>query len=161
MRIKIILIMALFLLTSSTMKTETKIVSNVVENQIEITYKLLYDQIINLGIKFPKVVLAQAILETGHFKSVLFTNHNNLFGMKLPAKRETVATGKVKNGYATYSSWEDSVIDYFLWQNYMLRTKKDLTEKEYLAFIGKIYATDPRYLTKVKEKMKLYGHLVE
>jgi flagellum-specific peptidoglycan hydrolase FlgJ len=81
--------------------------------------------------------------------------------MKLPLKRETVATGKVKNGYATYSSWEDSVIDYFLWQNYMLRTKEDLTEKQYLAFIGKIYATDPRYLVKVKEKMKLYGHLVE
>jgi flagellum-specific peptidoglycan hydrolase FlgJ len=43
----------------------------------------------------------------------------------------------------------------------MLRTKEDLTEKQYLAFIGKIYATDPRYLVKVKEKMKLYGHLVE
>lgn len=36
------------------------------------------------GIKYPKIVLAQAILETGWFKSSVCRNKHNLFGLTYP-----------------------------------------------------------------------------
>jgi len=35
-----------------------------------------------LNVKFPHIVMAQAIAETGHYKSQVFKENNNLFGMK-------------------------------------------------------------------------------
>ena len=65
----------------------------------------------SVGIKYPEIVWAQAILETGHFRSKIFRYNNNMFGMRLARLRKRTAIGK-RFGYAIYSSWQESIIDY-------------------------------------------------
>ena len=56
-----------------------------VENQLpELTIPNLYKEIIRNGILYPKIVLAQAILETGWFRSSVCRNKHNLFGLINP-----------------------------------------------------------------------------
>jgi len=76
----------------------------------------LKSEIIKQGIKYPNIVLAQATWESGHFKSDVFKENNNLFGMKQPKQRKTVATGTNRE-HATYNNWVDSVKDYKLMQD--------------------------------------------
>ena len=75
------------------------------------------DYIEHCGIKHSDIVFKQAILETGHFQSRLFTDDNNVFGMKLAKNRPTTAIGVNGNGSAIYLTWQHSVIDYMIWQN--------------------------------------------
>ena len=49
-----------------------------------LTIPNLYREIIRNGIRHPKIVLAQAILETGWFRSPLCRNRHNLFGLTNP-----------------------------------------------------------------------------
>ncbi len=96
----------------------------------------------DFGIKYPDIVLKQALLETGNFTSSICKENHNLFGMKHPRKRETVSLGK-KRGHAHYNHWLDSVKDYRLWQDEMYRGGN------YIAFLDKIYATDNQYVEKL------------
>ena len=41
----------------------------------------MVEKIKELGFKYPHIVMAQAILETGNFKSPVFQENHNLFGM--------------------------------------------------------------------------------
>ena len=72
------------------------------------------------GVQHKDVVLRQVMIETGNLSSKICLENNNLFGMKLPRVRETVALGS-KRGHAYYASWIDSVRDYKLWQDAMYR----------------------------------------
>lgn len=98
------------------------------------------------GIRFPDIVMAQAELETGHFTSMSFTKHNNLFGMKLAKSRLTVATGE-RYGHARYDHWTYSVMDYALFQSTFAR--KIRTRKGYMRYLGRNYASDQRYTDKL------------
>lgn len=74
-----------------------------------------------IGIINPDTVFFQTIKESGwlnktHYKSQLANKYNNLFGMRKPAQRYTTCLSKTFNGYATYSYWIYSVIDYLYWQ---------------------------------------------
>ena len=129
------------------------------KDEDQITYEKLYEQILDSGIKFPEVVFAQAILETGHFKSELFKNANNLFGMKVPKKRETLAIGKKKGNYAVFESWVSSVNDYRLWQGYVLRNKTITTQKEYLSLLNRIYSTNKKYVVSLKNIISRNQHI--
>lgn len=105
------------------------------------------------GVKYPDIVLLQSRLETGNYSSDIFLNGNNLFGMKLPSRRPTVATGTYK-AHAKYAHWSDSVIDYVLWQEYYLsrgyRIGEDNDNDFYLVILRSIpYAEDPRYIPKL------------
>ncbi len=62
-----------------------------------------------MDIMYPEIAFAQAILETGHFKSNNCKEANNLFGMMMPNVRETVAIEKNKRGFAVYETWIHSV----------------------------------------------------
>lgn len=64
-----------------------------------------------------RILVAQALHETGGFKSKLFKENNNLFGMKEAVKRPETADG-TKNGHAFYSSWQESAEDLLLWLKY-------------------------------------------
>lgn len=64
-----------------------------------------------------EIMISQFIVETGWFRSKLFTKGNNICGMKLARKRVTTATG-VMFGYARYNHWTDSVDDFLLWLQY-------------------------------------------
>jgi uncharacterized FlgJ-related protein len=102
------------------------------------------------GILFPDVVLAQARLETGNFTSKVFKENNNLFGMKLPRVRNTTAIGE-QNSHADYSSWMQSIIDYKLWQDEVV--KKHRTKRAYLRYLSKNYAEDKKYIHKLKQML--------
>ena len=135
----------------------TLLYKNIIHAQPPINYQNLYQEIVKNDIKFPEVVFAQAVLETGHFTSKLFQQANNLFGMKIPSKRETLAVGKRKGNYAVFHDWLSSVSDYQIWQQYILKNKNIKTKKEYLALLNRIYAENQNYvqlLHKVMEKHK-------
>lgn len=105
------------------------------------------------GINYPEIVVLQSRLETGNYTSDIFRNGNNLFGMKYPGRRPTVAAGIYKE-HAKYSHWSDSVMDYALWQEYYLSRGYKIEGGDdndlYLVFLRSIpYAEDPRYISKL------------
>jgi len=160
MKLKTFLLTVLLLLGTMTTKAQEKQVQIETNTQEGITKESLYEQIMKYGIKFPDVVFAQAVLESGQFTSKLFKSANNLFGMKIPTIRESSANGKTKSGYSSYEDWSFSVYDYSLWQNFMLKNKGDLTKKEYLALLGKVYASDKRYVSSLKRVIGEHQHIL-
>jgi len=102
------------------------------------------DYIDHCGIQHADIVYKQALLETGHFRSRIFTEQNNLFGMKLARNRPTTAIGSSKNGSAIYVSWEHSVIDYMLWQD------RQYKGGDYYRFLKRVYAEDTVYTIKLR-----------
>jgi len=116
----------------------------------EIGYESLYEEIVNQGIEYPEIVWAQAVLESGNFKSDVFRGNNNLFGMKLPSRRSTVACGS-KNGYATYNDWQESIRDYKLYQEYYFKDRK-ISKASYYSHLNRVYCEiGSQYSERVKE----------
>lgn len=152
MKLKTILFASLLMLMSFTTIKETESVS--------LTHELLYEQINEKNIKFPDIVFAQAVLESGHFKAPLFINKNNLFGMRIPKKRETTAVNKGKKGYALYENWDSSIDDYLLWQEFTLKNRGNLTRSQYFALLGKVYASDKRYVTSLKRVISQHQEIL-
>lgn len=99
-----------------------------------------------LGIRFKDVVVAQARLETGNFKSRSFRQGNNLFGMKVAKSRLTTACGSIY-GHAKYTHWTMSVVDYALFQSTFAR--KIRTKDKYLRYLQRNYAEDVNYISKL------------
>jgi flagellum-specific peptidoglycan hydrolase FlgJ len=115
-------------------------------SQPKFTSELLREYIKEKGILHPDIVYAQAVLETGNFTSRIFRESHNLFGMKLPKIRPTVATGE-RYGHATYCHWKDSVDDYLLWQEMWSNIE---TEAVYYTLLQRVYAEDQNYTRLVK-----------
>lgn len=90
--------------------------------------------------------IKQIYLESGHLKSSLCVDNNNLTGMKHPRLRETTSLGQ-KNGYAHYQNWIESVKDLYLWrkENNLIGSNK----REILSTLEKKYAEDPNYTKKL------------
>jgi hypothetical protein len=110
-------------------------------------YKFV-DLVIKLNIKHPEIVISQALHETAEFRSKIFIENNNLFGMKEASSRNNTAAGTQYN-HAYYDSWIDSVVDYALWQSSYTKNIPD--DIEYLKTISVSYAEDPEYVNKVKK----------
>jgi flagellum-specific peptidoglycan hydrolase FlgJ len=157
MKRKTFLLTVLLLLGTMTTKAQEKQLQS--NTQESISKESLYEQIIKYGIKFPDIVFAQAILESGEFTSKLFKSANNLFGMKVPTKRESARIGATQSGYSKYGDWGYSVYDYSLWQEHMLKTRNDITKKQYFALLGRVYAEDPQYVNKLKRRISEYNHI--
>ena len=112
-----------------------------------------------LGID-PRIVIAQAALETGWGTSV---KGNNLFGIKSHGKADglmvqthEVVDGmriKVRDSFRQYDSYDESIADYgyFLQQNKRYKPMLEAaTLREQVEALGKSgYATDPGYADKV------------
>ena len=91
-------------------------------------------ELIKQKVPHHKIVLAQARLETGNFKSERCRVHHNLFGIKHNGK------------YARYKTWQDSIKDY------KERISSRYKGGSYLIFLKKIkYAKDPKYTHKLKQ----------
>ena len=105
----------------------------------ELTIPNLYQEIIRNGIRHPKIVLAQAILETGWFRSPLCRNRHNLFGLTNPK------TGK----YYEFNHWTESVRAYYTKVQYKYKGGNYLL---WLRDIG--YAEDPRYVREIIKVLK-------
>ncbi len=115
----------------------------------------LIEEISKLNFKFPHIVLAQAILETGHFESKIFVENNNLFGMKEARVRLNLAEG-TQYGHAYYNNWKESVTDYALW--YSTFAYKCKSEKQLYKLLNKQYAEAnyyPQALKRIIEKQQL------
>lgn len=112
------------------------------------------------NIKFPHIVYAQALLETGNFESLVFTQNHNLFGMKEARLRCTTAKGTELN-HAYYNNWKESLYDYALYQNrYMYKIKNesdyfDALDATY-AEVGKQYSKRLKRLIKQEKLEKLF-----
>ncbi len=106
----------------------------------------LKEFILELNLKFPEIVLAQAKLESGNFKSRAFIQQNNIFGMHVARQRPTLAK-KGSGLLAKYNTWKESVIDYaFLVAD---RLRKIDTREEYFAYLDQNYDI-PGYSNKLK-----------
>ena len=109
----------------------------------------------NINIRYPNVVKAQIILESGHMLSTRAIRDNNLTGMKVAKARPTTAINK-NNHYAIYRSIEDCIIDYALWQSQNLNLKYCRSEEQYMEFLQKNYAEDHNYKVKLQKIMKTF-----
>ena len=118
----------------------------------EFTSDKLKQFILELNIKFPHIVYAQAKLESRNFKSRIFRENHNLFGMKVARKRPTTNKGEQYN-HAYFDSWKDCVVDYAFYQAAYLSDLK--TEHEYLEYLKLNYAEDGKYIQKVKQLSRL------
>jgi flagellum-specific peptidoglycan hydrolase FlgJ len=156
--LKQIVIIFITIITTSTLMSvglETKINSTKKSEIIyikkefykEFTEDNLKNLISKLHLKYPEIVYAQAVLESGHFKSQSFKIGNNLFGMKKAYRRPSVNIGEYLK-HAKYYSWEESVIDYGLYQATFIFTIK--SKEDYFNYLKKNYAGDPEYITKLK-----------
>ena len=90
-------------------------------------------ELIKNNIPHANIVLAQAKLETGNFKSDLVRTHQNIFGLKKG------------NRYRRYSHWTECVEDY----------KKCISNRynggSYYAFLDRIgYSSHPDYIKLLK-----------
>lgn len=107
----------------------------------------LVEELKRLNVRFPHIVLAQSILETGHWESRIYQENHNLFGMKQARARATTAKG-TQLGHAYYDSWKESVTDYALYQAaYLNKIRK---EKQYLKYLDKNYAEATDYDKKLE-----------
>lgn len=107
-------------------------------NHLKLTKENLLNELKVQKVLYPEIVVAQAILETGHFKSYLCKSHNNLFGLK---------SG---NSYMKFDHWTDCVAAY---KRYIQNWKKP--PKDYYKYLKDLgYATDPEYTEKLKEIVK-------
>lgn len=87
------------------------------------------------GIQYPDIVVSQAILETGFFKSDLCLNRNNLFGL---------FNSRTMDFYA-FDHWTESVKAY---KNKVQYRYKEGDYYDWLEHIG--YAEDTLYVSKLK-----------
>lgn len=106
----------------------------------ELTIPNLYAEIIQNRIQYPKIVLAQAILETGWFTSPVCRNKHNLFGLTNPR------TGK----YFEFDHWTESVLAYYTKVQYRYKGGNYLL---WLRNIG--YAEDPNYIRAVVRVLRM------
>jgi len=112
----------------------------------------LYQSILCMDFDQPDIIWAQAVLETGHLKSKLCINYNNLFGMKYPRKRQTLSYLRTKKGYAAYESRDSSIADYLLWQKHMIKRK--LSVNDYLRYLDRVYCDVPGYSKQLRKLLR-------
>lgn len=94
-------------------------------------------------IQHPEIVYAQAILETGNFKSRIFKEYNNLFGLY----------DSRTHSYYKFDHWAQSVVGYKNYIQYRYNPSSD----DYYKFLSDIgYAEDPEYIHKLKKIVKQY-----
>ncbi len=111
----------------------------------------LIEKIKQLNFRYPHIILAQAKLESGHFKSTIFLENNNMFGMKEAKLRANLAKGTNRN-HAYYETWQDCILDYALYYSTYLSDIR--TEGEYFEYLRQNYAEDPTYVQRLKEIIK-------
>lgn len=105
----------------------------------ELTISNLLAEIKKNGIKYPKIVLAQAILETSWFKSSVCRNKHNLFGLTNPRTKT----------YYEFNHWTESVKAYYTKVQYRYKGGN------YLLWLKKIgYAEEKGYIRAIIKVLK-------
>lgn len=126
----------------------------------------IYLQILFIKFRYPaylllpaSLVYAQAWHETGGFKSAVFKENNNLFGMKRSTVRN-YDTG-TNRGHATFKSLSDNIKDYYERQLQFKIPYKNVNQ--YIADTNDSgYAEDPKYVIKwqtIYQKKKYLSYI--
>lgn len=103
----------------------------------ELSDSTLYLALEYYNIKHPRIVLAQAKLESGNYTSDHCVKRNNFLGLYNSRKKE----------YFSFKHWTDCIKGYKNMVEYKLKDDED-----YYDFLIRIkYATDPAYIDKVKQ----------
>lgn len=127
------------------LQKKTDDISKSGNNLPELTIPNLYKEIIRNGILYPKIVLAQAILETGWFRSSVCKNKHNLFGLTNPR------TGK----YYEFNHWTESVRAYYTKVQYKYKGGN------YLFWLDEIgYAEDLNYISSLIRILKMFDEII-
>ena len=115
---------------------QTIILADIIKPYSSLVDSNVYREIVSNNIYHPDIVLAQAKLETGNYKSKACTVYNNLFGLRKP-----------DGSYYKFNSWQESVKAYKDWiQN------KYIPPNDYYDFLDSIgYAEDGNYTNKLKD----------
>tara|TARA_R110002167_G_scaffold32683_7_gene105698 strand:- start:1051 stop:1440 length:390 start_codon:yes stop_codon:yes gene_type:complete len=94
-------------------------------------------------VKFPEIVLAQSLLETGWYQCTSCSRDvNNLFGLYNSREKE----------YFKYTNWKESIGGYKRGIQYKYFKKE---YKDYYQFLDEIgYASDPQYTIKLRRLVK-------
>lgn len=145
----ILCLLILIILSLEEHHTEKEIML-ILQHENEFSEKKFVNLLEDMNFRFPYIVYAQSVLETGNFKSTLLRENNNLFGMRNPVQRINLSNG-AQNGYAYYNTWIDSVYDYAFYSSTYLSKLK--TEQEYLNYLQQYYAEDSTYISKLKKIM--------
>lgn len=123
------------------------VMSNPVFTDSTLNEENVYKALLFFKVKYPDVVISQINLESSHLKSKLCKSNNNLLGMTVPYKRNTTATNS--KGFAKYNNWIECIIDYKLYQDYILSKNNLDTKKKYIAYLHKNYAKSSSYKTNL------------
>lgn len=146
--------------------TNVNLVASLVIAPEPLTLQNLKNEIKKHEILCAEEVFAQMKLESGNLNSSLLKRTNNMLGMRYPAKRASAACGiylpakdtiiygtqgelkkyAAQNNYSVYATWQDAVADYKLWQESNFK----MTDR-YLEFLGKVYAEDTLYVSKIRK----------
>jgi len=135
-------------ISNLTIEEKLVIVNN---SEDSFTQTAFIDLLKDLNVKFPHIVLAQSIVETGHWTSNIFKENHNLFGMKQARIRVNTAKGTQYN-HAYYHDWRESVYDYAFYQCRYLGGIR--TEDEYFQYLSQSYAEAPDYVKILKGVIK-------
>jgi hypothetical protein len=107
-----------------------------------------------LNVKYPHIVMAQSIIETGRWRSKVFLENNNLFGMKEANLRVSTSKGTQLN-HAYYNHWRESVYDYAFYQCRYLGGIN--SEAEYYQYLDGSYAEASDYVAVIKKTVEAEG----
>ena len=137
MRKLLVIILTIFLCTSSSIRNnQADVVIPEFLTAKTPTKELVYDCAVYYGLQHPKIIVAQSILETGHYKSKGCIEHNNLFGLYDSKNKK----------YFQFATWQESVRAYKRMIQYKYKDGED-----YYGFLKRIgYAEDPNYISKVR-----------
>ena len=117
----------------SKVKSKDPINKPIIKHKKVLNEANLKEEIAKHNIPHGNIVLAQAKLESGNFKSKLTKTHNNIFGLNRG------------NSYKMYSHWTECVKDY------KTRISSKYKGGDYYKFLNKIgYATHPEYTNILK-----------
>lgn len=103
----------------------------------ELSDSILYLALVHYNVKYPKIVLAQAKLESGNYTSYHCKKRNNFLGLYNSKRGE----------YFKFNHWTDCIQGYKDMIEYKLKDGED-----YYNFLVRIkYASSPDYINKVKQ----------
>lgn len=147
---RLFLILSLFIFTNFTLNTKSFSLPKDDNKEIvdtsfleeELNDSTLYLALVYYEIKHPKIVLAQAKLESANFTSYHCKVNNNFLGLYNSKKKQ----------YFRFDHWTDCVQGYKDMVEYRLREGEN-----YYNFLRRIgYAEDPSYISKLRKIEKSF-----
>lgn len=96
----------------------------------------------SIGVRYPKLCVAQAIHETGDFTSYGCRSRHNLFGFRS------------RYSYRRFCDWKESVNYYKTWQDRRTLHHNTTTYKRWFQYVSTHFATDRHYGRKLSRVIK-------